>query len=57
MIVFCLPVAWQLEGLDAARGTDNDRLRAAEKDTQAFFLDCCMKTANDGAVLGAPTLG
>ncbi|MBA2744528.1 MAG: DUF255 domain-containing protein [Chthoniobacterales bacterium] len=35
-IVFFLPVVRELEGVDPARGADNNALRAAQEDAQAF---------------------
>ncbi len=44
--------------MDQVRGrADDDGLRAAQKDAQAFFLDSSLETADGGADFAALPLG
>ena len=55
-LVFRLPIAGQLEWIKAACRTDNERLRAAQKDAEALLLDGGVEATDDHAVRGAPAL-
>ena len=54
---FGLPVHGELKGIESAGGADDDGLRTAQEDAQAFLFHQGVKAADDGAVFGAPALG
>src|SRR4029434_4610529 len=54
---FGLPLHGELKGIESAGGANDDGLRAAQKNAQAFLFHEGVKAADDGAVFGAPALG
>jgi hypothetical protein len=51
-----LPIGRQLKRVEPTRWTDDDSLRTAQENTEAFPFDRRVKAADYGTILCAPTL-
>jgi hypothetical protein len=51
-----LPIGRQLKWIKSTCSTDDDVLRTAQENAQAFFFYRCVESADDGAIFCAPTL-
>ena len=51
---FLLPIGWQEEWIETARGTSDNSLWPAQKNSEAFLFDRRVKAADHGAIFSAP---
>jgi hypothetical protein len=51
---FLLPIGWQEEWIETARGTSDNSLWPAQENSEAFLFDRRVKAADHGAIFSAP---